>query len=142
MLGGYLHLARLIDKARLYRQGSLRGYNYKTLGFDKRLLSFLGIDGEEFENAANSLGTDEAILDWVRSYGVQHTESEISAWNQSQIEKRPDNPEKLARFRRILQEVGGTLESGVETYFDLIEFEERRDEFFLRKQNPGLFANP
>jgi hypothetical protein len=128
MLGGYLHLARLIDKARLYRQGSLRGYNYKTLGFDKRLLSFLGIDGEEF--------------DWVRSYGVQHTESEISAWNQSQIEKRPDNPEKLARFRRILQEVGGTLESGVETYFDLIEFEERRDEFFLRKQNPGLFANP
>jgi hypothetical protein len=134
-LGGYVHLPRLIDKARLWRQGSLRGYNYKALGFDKHLLSFLGIDGDEFEQAANRLETDQAILNWIRSNGgVQHTESEIAAWSQKQIEKRPDNPEKLARFRRILQEVGGGAESGVETYFDLIEFEERRDEFYLRKQ--------
>jgi hypothetical protein len=69
---------------------------------------------------------------------VQHSESEIAAFNQRQIEKRPDNPEKLARFRRILQEVGGSPESGVETYFDLIEFEERRDEFYLRKQKPPV----
>src|SRR6267378_2471538 len=41
ILGGYIHLPRLIDKARLSRQGSLHGYNYKTLGFDKHLLSFL-----------------------------------------------------------------------------------------------------
>jgi hypothetical protein len=133
-LGGYIHLPRLIDKARLLRQGSLHGYNYKTLGFDKHLLSFLGIDGDEFEDAANHLESDQAILDWVHSHGVQHSESEIAAWNQRQTEKRPDNPEKLARFRRILQEVGGSAESGVETYFDLIEFEERRDEFYLRKQ--------
>ena len=133
-LGGYIHLPRLIDKARLLRQGSLHGYNYKTLGFDKHLLSFLGIDGDEFEDAANHLESDQAILDWVHSHGVQHSESEIAAWNQRQTEKRPDNPEKLARFRRILQEVGGSAESSVETYFDLIEFEERRDEFYLRKQ--------
>jgi len=137
-LGGYIHLPRLIDKARLFRQGSLHGYNYKTLGFDKHLLSFLGIDGDEFEEAANSLENDQAILDWVCSRGVQHSESEIAAWNQTQIDKRPDNPEKLARFRRILQEVGGGTESGVETYFDLIEFEERRDEFYLRKQKQPL----
>jgi hypothetical protein len=142
-LGGYVHLPRLIDKARLSCQGTLRGYNYKTLGFDKHLLSFLGIDGDAFEEAANRLESDQAILDWVHSSCVQqHAESEITAWNQRQIEKRPDNPEKLARFRRILQEVGGNAESGVETYFDLIEFEERRDEFYLRKQKQasGLAA--
>jgi hypothetical protein len=138
MLGGYIHLPRLIDKSRLSRQGLLHGYNYKTLGFDKHLLSFLGVDGDEFEEAANSLESDQAILDWVCSHGVQRSESEIAAWNQRQIEKRPDNPEKLARFRRILQEVGGSAESGVETYFDLIEFEERRDEFYLRKQKQSV----
>jgi hypothetical protein len=141
-LGGYIHLPRLIDKARLSRQGSLHGYNYKTLGFDKHLLSFLGIDGDEFEDAANNLESDQAILDWVHSHGVQQSESEIAAWNQRQIEKRPDNPEKLARFRRILQEVGGSPESGVETYFDLIEFEERRDEFYLRKQKQPVGIGP
>jgi uncharacterized protein DUF5069 len=141
-LGAYVHLPRLIDKARLSRQGSLRGYNYKTLGFDKHLLSFLGIDGDEFEEAAHRLEHDQAILDWIHSRGVKHSESEIAAWNQRQIEKRPDNPQKLARFLRILQEVGGNAESGVETYFDLIEFEERRDEFYLRKQKPALLANP
>lgn len=137
-LGGYIHLPRLIDKARLYRQGLLHGYNYKTLGFDKHLLSFLGIDADEFEKVANHLDTDEAVLDWIRSHGVKHTESEIAVWNQKQIEKRPDNPEKLARFRRILQEVGGSAESGVETYFDLIEFEERKDEFYLGKQKQPI----
>jgi Domain of unknown function (DUF5069) len=141
-LGGYIHLPRLIDKARLSRQGSLRGYNYKTLGFDKHLLSFLGIDGDEFEEAAHRLETDQAILAWVQSRCVRRSESEIAAWNTEQIEKRPDNPEKLARFRQILQEVGGNAESGVETYFDLIEFEERRDEFYLRKQKPVLLTNP
>ena len=37
-LGGYVHLPRLIDKARLHRKGLLDGYNYKTVGFDKHLL--------------------------------------------------------------------------------------------------------
>src|SRR6266404_9908987 len=84
-LWGYILLPRLIDKARLFRQGSLHGYNYKTLGFDKHLLSFLGIDGDEFEEAANSLENDLAILDWVCSHRLQHSESEIAAWNQTQI---------------------------------------------------------
>jgi hypothetical protein len=38
-LGGYVHLPRLIDKARLHRKGLLDGYNYKTVGFDKHFLA-------------------------------------------------------------------------------------------------------
>jgi len=45
-LGGYVHLPRLIDKAKLHRKGLLDGYNYKTVGFDKHLLSFLKIEGD------------------------------------------------------------------------------------------------
>ena len=43
-LGGYVHLPRLIDKAKLHRKGLLDGYNYKTVGFDKHLLAFLEIE--------------------------------------------------------------------------------------------------
>src|SRR5207253_3510314 len=71
-LGGYVHLPRLIDKAKLQRKGLLDGYNYKTVGFDKHLLSFIKIDGEAFEEIANKLDDDEAILAWVQKNGEQH----------------------------------------------------------------------
>ena len=62
-LGGYVHLPRLIDKARLHRKGLLNGYNYKTVGFDKHLLAFLKLNGDAFEETANRFDDDAAILE-------------------------------------------------------------------------------
>ena len=129
-LGGYVHLPRLIDKARLHRRGLLHGYKYKTSGFDRRLLAFLGIDGDELEGIASELSSDEAILAWVKAKGISHTEAEIEAWNAAMINRQPDTPEKAAQFQRFLSELGRSESSEhVRTYFDLIEFEEGR---FLR----------
>src|SRR5207245_6646279 len=72
-LGGYVHLPRLIDKARLHRKGLLDGYNYKTVGFDKHLLAFVKLDGNAFEEVANRLDDDAAILKWVQKNGTQHS---------------------------------------------------------------------
>jgi len=71
-LGGYVHLPRLIDKARLHRCGLLHGYKYKTSGFDRRFLAFLAVDGDEFEKMAIELSSDDAILAWLRTKGVSH----------------------------------------------------------------------
>ena len=65
-LGGYVHLPRLIDKARLHRRGMLDGYNYKTVGFDKHLLAFLEIDPDAFEKVANECEDDAAVLAWIQ----------------------------------------------------------------------------
>jgi hypothetical protein len=132
-LGGYVHLPRLIDKARLHRQGLLQGYNYKTFGFDRHLLAFLGLDGDEFEAAVNNLSSDDQVLAWLRTKGVNHTPSEIEAWNQAMIAKAPDGPEKRERFTQLLRQIGGSENSGVRTYFELIDFEERRMEFEARR---------
>jgi hypothetical protein len=126
-LGGYVHLPRLIDKARLHRCGLLHGYNYKSSGFDRRLLVFLGIDGDEFERMAIELSSDDAILAWITSKGVTHTRDEIEAWNSAMINRQPDTSEKIAQFQRFLAEAGGGEGSErVRTYFDLIEFDEGR----------------
>ncbi|MBV8899733.1 MAG: DUF5069 domain-containing protein [Verrucomicrobia bacterium] len=132
-LGGYVHLPRLIDKARLHLQGLLLGYNYKTSGFDRHLLAFLGVDGDELEAAVSHLGSDDQVLAWLRMKGVMHTPSEIEAWNQAMIAKAPDSPEKRERFSQLLRQVGGSENSGVQTYFELIDFEERRMEFEARR---------
>ncbi|PYL69095.1 MAG: hypothetical protein DMF28_04540 [Verrucomicrobia bacterium] len=95
-LGGYVHLPRLIDKARLHRKGLLDGYDYKTVGFDKHLLAFLKLDGDAFD----------------------------AQWNQAMIARHPDTAAKKARFLHFLKEAGGEGRKDIRTYFDLIEFDE------------------
>ncbi len=125
-LGGYVHLPRLIDKARLHRRGLLNGYNYKTVGFDKHFLAFLKLDGEAFEEAANRLENDAAILKWVEENGAKHSPESIEEWNQAMISRHPDTAAKKARFNHFLKEAGGKDRKEIRTYFDLIEFDEGR----------------
>lgn len=125
-LGGYVHLPRLIDKAKLHRRGLLNGYNYKTVGFDKHLLAFLKLDPDAFEEAANRLDGDEAILDWVEKNGTTHSAEEIDEWNQAMISRHPDSAVKKARFLHFLKEAGGEGRQDIRTYFELIEFDEGR----------------
>jgi hypothetical protein len=125
-LGGYVHLPRLIDKAKLHWQGLLDGYNYKTVGFDKHLLAFLKLNGDAFEEAANQLEEDAAILNWVQENGAKHSADAIEEWNQAMISRHPDTAPKKARFLHFLKEVGGEGRKDIKTYFDLIEFDEGR----------------
>jgi Domain of unknown function (DUF5069) len=125
-LGGYAHLPRLIDKARLHRRGLLDGYNYKTVGFDKHLLAFLKIDPDVFEKVANEQEDDAAVLNWIRQTSVSHTPEEIEQWNQAMISRHPDTAEKKARFTHFLKQAGGVGRKDIRTYFDLIDFDEGR----------------
>lgn len=125
-LGNYVHLPRLIDKARLHQQGLLNGYNYKTVGFDKHLLAFLKLDPDAFEKAANELSDDSALLAWIEKNGVAHSPAEIEEWNEAMISRHPDTAVKKARFLHFLKEAGGEGRTDIGTYFDLIEFDEGR----------------
>jgi Domain of unknown function (DUF5069) len=125
-LGGYVHLPRLIDKAKLHRQGLLEGYNYKTTGFDKHLLAFLKLDGDAFEEAVNRLEDDQAIINWVRENGLKHSSEAIEQWNEAMISRHPDTAAKKARFAHFLKEAGGDGRQDIRTYFDFIEFDEGR----------------
>ena len=125
-LGGYVHLPRLIDKARLHRKGLLNGYNYKTVGFDKHLLAFLKLNGDDFEEIANRFDDDAEVLNWVDQNGTKHSPDAIEHWNQEMISRQPDTAAKYARFNHFLKEAGGAGRKDIKTYFDLIEFDEGR----------------
>jgi uncharacterized protein DUF5069 len=125
-LGGYVHLPRLIDKAKLHRRGLLNGYNYKTVGFDKHLLAFLKLDPDAFEEAANRIDDDNGILNWIAEEGAKHSPEAIEEWNQAMISRAPDSAVKKARFLHFLKEAGGAGRKDIGTYFDLIEFDEGR----------------
>ena len=62
LLGGVAHLARFIDKIRLWNAGKIQDYNYITIGFDKHLIDFLGIDAGLFEARVLAGGSDQELL--------------------------------------------------------------------------------
>ncbi len=126
-LGGIVHLPRMIDKARLYPLGKLHGYNYLTVGFDKYLLDLLCIEGSDFEAIVRSSATDEEVLARLKTRigAAWPSDHAVAEFNSKLIQRRPDTPERKAKFDHIRRSLPPTKRR-VETYFDLIDLEEGR----------------
>lgn len=132
LLGGIAHLGRFIDKIRLRNAGKIQDYNYITVGFDKYLLEFLGIDGKAFEQRVLAGGTEEELLAWVVAHGKAVSTEEIANWSQELLARAPKDDATRQRFQGRLQDIAGkrgvplgSLPS-VSTWADVIELDEER----------------
>lgn len=132
LLGGIAHLARFIDKIRLRNAGQIQDYNYITVGFDKYLVDFLGIDAKAFEQRVLAGGTDEELLAWVKVSGRKPSEQEIAQWSQALLASGPKDDAARQRFQGRLQEIankrGVAVSSlpSVTAWADVIELDEWR----------------
>ncbi len=132
LLGGIAHLGRFIDKIRLRHAGQIQDYNYITVGFDKYLIDFLGIDANAFEQRVLAGGTDEELLAWVKMSGCKPSNEEVLQWSKNLLASGPNDDAARERFRIRLQEVaskrGVTVESlpSVSTWVDVTELDEER----------------
>jgi uncharacterized protein DUF5069 len=132
LLGGIAHLGRFIDKIRLRNAGKIQDYNYITVGFDKHLVDFLGIDPKAFEQRVLTGGTDDELLAWVVVHGKPLTPDEIAQWSRNLLSSGPKDDAALQRFQGRLQEVaakrGVPVSSfpSVSTWADVIELDEER----------------
>ena len=132
LLGGIAHLGRFIDKIRLRNAGKIQDYNYITVGFDKYLVEFLGIDAKAFEQRVLVGGSDEELLAWVHAHGRQLSEQETTQWSQDLLARSPNDDAARQRFQGRLQEIAskrgvpvGSL-APVSTWADVIELDEGR----------------
>lgn len=132
LLGGIAHLGRFIDKIRLRNAGRIQDYNYITVGFDKYLVDFLGIDAKAFEQQVLVGGTDEELLTWAKANGRKSSDQEIAQWSQGLLASGPKDEAARQRFQGRLQEVatkrGVAVSSlpSVTTWADVIELDEER----------------
>lgn len=132
LLGGIAHLGRFIDKIRLRNAGYIQDYNYITVGFDKYLIEFLGIDAKAFEQRVLEGGTDEELLAWVVAYGKPGSPEEITQWSRELLARGPKDDAARRRFQGRLEEIAakrgvpvGSLPP-VTTWVDVIELDEER----------------
>jgi hypothetical protein len=130
LLGGYVHLARMIDKGRAREYGMNGAYIYPC-PLDKALLSFLEISEQDFAYAAKSR-TDDAILEWIGVHGRPRSKKQIEIWNKQLLERGPDDDAKWAYFRKTRDAID-PARTDIVTWIDLLDLEEgrhvpRRDE--------------
>ncbi len=132
LLGGIAHLGRFIDKIRLRNAGKIQDYNYMTVGFDKYLVDFLGIDAKAFEQRVLAGGTDEELLAWVHANGKPVTAAESRLFSRNLLKAEPKDDETRRRFQGRLEDIAakrgvpvGSLPS-VTTWADVIELDEGR----------------
>ena len=132
LLGGIAHLGRFIDKIRMRNAGLIQDYNYMTVGFDKYLIDFLGIDPIAFEQRVLTGGSDDEVLAWVKTNGRNPTEQEIEQWNHILLASRPKDDAARQRFQGRLQDIaakrGVPVSSlpSISTWADVIELDEER----------------
>lgn len=132
LLGGMAHLARLIDKIRMRHEGQIQDYNYLTTGFDKYLLDFLLIKGEDFEKRVLQGGTDAEILAWVTAQTRPLSDQDLREWSEGIVNGGPKDDGARQRFQGRLADVAVKRGVPVETlppasvWVDLIELDEER----------------
>ncbi len=78
-LGGYAHLARLLDKARAVIAGKGADYHYNC-PLDQQLFAFTGISAEAMLAEIKTGKTDTQILAWVNETSKRQR-YEVIAWS-------------------------------------------------------------
>lgn len=122
-LGGYVHLPRLLDKARAAAAGKLGEYVY-ACPLDKRFFGFTGIDPDGFLAAVKEGLGDTAMLAWVN----EHTNPvrapwEIEAWSRWVEALGPGDADRHAGFAEDIRELAGGR-GDIRSNFDRLELDD------------------
>lgn len=122
-LGGYVHLCRMIDKARAKAAGTIGEYIYPC-PLDQALLEFLGISGDVFYEALKNQA-DQEILRWVKENAKARSLKAIKDWSKTFLSRKPQNEESMRHFLEIRNRVA-PHRTDVATWVDLLDLEEGR----------------
>ncbi|MDB6079468.1 MAG: hypothetical protein JWO82_3215 [Akkermansiaceae bacterium] len=123
-LGGYVVLARMLDKGRATLAKKNGEYHYDC-ATDQRLVQFLGFDPDALLKELATGKGDGEILEWVQAHSkTPRTPWEIEAWSAFMEKRAPDSDaETLAFFADHLGQLSKTPED-IKTWFEFGELDD------------------
>jgi len=122
-IAGLVHLGRVIDKGRAFKEKKLADYIYPC-PLDKIILNFLRIEAENFANMTIEKKDDE-IFDWAKELIESKSKKEICLINKKILQSKPDSEDRLNYFIEIRNKIDPSR-SDVTTWVDLLDLEEGR----------------
>lgn len=122
-LGSFVHLPRLIDKARAIAAARGGDYQYPC-PFDQRFFAFTGLDPEALRSEISASRSDANILAYVlaNSRPIRNTD-EIAAWSAWMEQLTPDNDESRVFFADVLAR-NAPHRNDISTWFDWLELDD------------------
>lgn len=123
-IGGYVIMARMIDKGRAVLNGTNGEYHFDC-PVDNMLFGFKGVKGDEVRQVLASGASDDEVLTWFNSHGTPKSDAEVEAWS-AQVEASSlyDNPEKRDWFASECKRLG--LDPARTTLFTYLETDDRQ----------------
>jgi hypothetical protein len=120
-LGGYVHLPRLLDKARAYAAGKNGEYHFNC-PLDRHFFEFTGIDHEAFLAEVKAGKTDAQVLEWVRAHSTRQ-QSEIFAWSAWLEQNGPGGEEGHEWFAEVLK-TNHSARDDIRSISDMLDFDD------------------
>ncbi len=123
-LGGYVLLARLLDKGRAELAGTAGEYKYNN-PIDRHWFRFTGINPEALKAELAKAKGDGEILAWVQENAPHKLEGwEIQHWSAFHNERGPDGDVETLEF--FTGRVGGLSQTreDIKTWFDYLDLDD------------------
>ena len=122
-MAGLVHLPRMIDKSRAYKENKLAEYIFPC-PLDKIILNFLRIDADVFANMTSKKKDDE-INEWAKEIIKSKTQSDVNLTNNQILERKPDSKDRFEYFNELRNKIDPSR-TDVNTWAELIDLEEGR----------------
>ena len=120
-IGGYVHLARLLDKARATLAGKAAEYHYNC-PLDQHFFAFTGINHEAMLAEIKSGKTDVQILEWVGTQ-TKRLSYEILAWSTWLEQNGPGGAPGHEWVAETLKKHGSSR-SDIRSFADLLDLDD------------------
>lgn len=122
-LGGYVHLPRLLDKARAYAAGKLGEYNWNC-PLDQRFAAFNGVNLDAFLAAVKTGKNDADMLAWVMENSNPKRDLwEITAWSEWLSTLGPGDISRHTVFAEQLAKQNPKRDD-MRTFFDRLDMDD------------------
>jgi hypothetical protein len=122
-LGGYVILARMLDKGRALLAGKAGEYKF-ACPLDQRFLDFAGIQPAALKQQLAKGKGDGEILAWVTKHSkTRPSAAQIVQWSAWQEQRVPMDPEAREFFNEIQLRAGPKRED-IATWFDLLDLDD------------------
>ena len=122
-MAGLVHLCRMIDKGRAYKEKKLADYIYPC-PLDKIILDFLCVKADIFANMTVEK-KDKEISNWAKELIKSKPPNELDLINKIILEKKPDSEDRLKYYNKIRDKIDPSR-SDLTTWVDLMDLEEGR----------------
>jgi hypothetical protein len=120
-LGGYVHLPRLLDKARATLAGKAGEYHYNC-PLDKHFFAFTGITDEAVLAELKSGRSDSQMIEWVRA-NSKRLPSEVASWSLWMRTHAPGRSGGHEWFGEVIK-ASASERDDVFGFFDLLDLDD------------------